>query len=109
MRICILCEDSKVNLARENSKGILSSSRPTSFQLNPSAALIKKNLGIPEATEHLTIPVSETGELPATHWFCFLNVTETGYADLKRIQEHSVIEESGPKEFLEKWNLKIIK
>ena len=109
MRICILCEDSKVNLARENSRSVFSSTRQASSKLNPSVSTIKRNLNIQEAAEHLTIPVSETGELPATHWFCFLNVTNEGYEKIKSIQEHSVIEEMAPKEFLEKWNLKIIK
>ena len=108
MRICILCEDSKVQLARQNSKGILAeSSNPK--PLTPILAAIKQNLGLPEVKEHLSIPVSETGELPATHWFCFMNVTEAGYEKVKSVQEHSIIEESSPKEFLTKNGLKIIK
>ena len=109
MRICVLCEDSKVELARENSKKILKPSSVERSNPMPIISTIKRNLNLPQESGHLRIPVSETGNLPATHWFCFLNVTEAGYAKLKSVQEHSVIEESGPKEFLEKWNLKIIK
>lgn len=108
MRICILCEDSKVVLARQNSKSILAESAEPK-PLSPALATLKQNLSLPEIKEHLSIPVSETGELPATHWFCFMNVTEAGYAKVKSIQEHSIIEESAPKEFLTKKGLKIIK
>ena len=108
MRICILCEDSKVVLARQNSKGILAE-RAEHKPLNPILTKLKQNLGLSEIKEHLSIPVSETGELPATHWFCFMNVTDAGYAKVKSVQEHSIIEESSPKEFLAKWNLQIIK
>jgi hypothetical protein len=109
MRICILCEDSKVELARENSKAILGGITEPKKPIPPLLATIKENLGIPEIKEHLSIPLSETGELPATHWFCFMNVSQTGYDKVKSVQEHSIIEESSPKEFLAKWNLQIIK
>lgn len=108
MRLCILCEDSKVELARENSKGILSSNQnenPT--PLHPIISAYKETL--PVEHQHLSIPVSPTGELPATHWFCFMNVDQVGYEKVLSVQEHSVIEEGAPKEFLSKWNLKIIK
>jgi hypothetical protein len=108
MRICILCEDSKVQLARQNSKSILAE-RAEPKQVTPALAAIKQKLGLPAVSEHLGIPLSETGELPATHWFCFMNVTEAGYAKVKSVQEHSIIEESSPKEFLTKNGLKIIK
>jgi hypothetical protein len=104
MKLCILCEDSKVELARENSKGVLVTTN-TPVILHPGLQAYKETL--PKG--HLSIPVSETGQLPATHWFCFINVDQTGYDKLLSVQEHSVIEEGSPKEFLSKWNLKIIK
>lgn len=104
MKLCILCEDSKVELARENSKGVLTSNE-NSVISHPGLQTYKETL--PKG--HLSIPVSETGELPASHWFCFLNVDKVGYDKLLSVQEHSVIEEGSPKEFLSKWNLKIIK
>lgn len=103
MRLCILCEDSKVELARENIKTV-PNNKPKPV-LHPALQAYKETL----TKVHLSIPVSETGELPATHWFCFMNVTQEGYDQLLSIQEHSVIEEGSPKEFLSKWNLKIIK
>ncbi len=109
MRICILCEDSKVELARENSKGLTSGQEVDKKVLHPKLTQIKENLGILGETTHLRVPVSPTGELPVTHWFCFMNVTESGYSKVKSLQEHSIIEEASPKEFLSKWNLQIIK
>lgn len=105
MRLCILCEDSKVELARENSKVIFVPNNKPKPVLHPGLQAYKEKL----PKEHLSIPVSETGQLPATHWFCFINVTQEGYDKLLSIQEHSIIEEGSPKEFLSKWNLQIIK
>jgi hypothetical protein len=81
MRINILCEDSKVELAREKSNN--------------------KNI--------LKIPLSETGNKPATHWFCCMAVTQEKADKLMAGKEFTEMEISSPKEFLEKWNLKIIK
>jgi hypothetical protein len=81
MRVCILCEESKVDQAREKMKN--------------------KNI--------LTIPCSESGQLPATHRFCCIATDEKGVNDLLNKAEITIMEISGPKEFLTKWNLKIIK
>lgn len=81
MRVCILCEESKVTQAREKMKN----------------------------EKILTIPCSETGELPATHRFCCIATDEKGAQDLLRKAEITTMEICGPKEFLNKWNLKIIK
>lgn len=108
MRICILCEDSKVELARQNSKAI--TNNQVKCEVPKGLSDFKAKLGIADKEyKHLSIPVSETGKLPATHWFCFMNVSDEGYKKLIEIQEHSIYEESSPKEFLEKWNLQIIK
>jgi hypothetical protein len=84
MRLNILCEDSKIAAAREKAKAITGESV-------------------------LNIPVSKDGKEPATHWFCSLEVNEEGQKKILDLQEHSVIEEGGPKDFLKKWSLKIIK
>jgi len=81
MRVCILCEEAKVAQAREKMK--------------------RDNI--------LTIPCSETGELPATHRFCCIATDERGAQELLSKAEITTMEISGPKEFLTKWNLKIIK
>jgi len=78
MRICILCEESKVSQAREK----------------------MKNDNI------LKIDLSPTGELPATHKFCFMAVTDEKAKRLMDSAELTIIEAMGPKEFLEKHNLK---
>jgi hypothetical protein len=56
----------------------------------------------------LTIPCSESGELPATHRFCCIATDQKGVDDLLNKAEITTMEISGPKEFLTKWNLKII-
>jgi hypothetical protein len=81
MRVCILCEESKVTQAREKMK--------------------RDNI--------LSIPCSETGELPATHRFCCIATDERGAQELLSKAEITTMEVLGPKEFLTKWNLKIIK
>ncbi len=80
MRVCILCEDSKIaQLRREEKK------------------------------EVLPIPLSESGELPATHWFCCIATTQEKAEELVKTAKLSIMEIAEPKAFLEKWNLKIIK
>lgn len=81
MRVCILCEESKVEQAREK--------------------VNRKNI--------LTVACSETGELPVTHRFCCIATDEKGAQELLDNAEITTMEISGPKEFLTKWNLKIIK
>ena len=104
MRICILCDDSNVELARENSKVIFSPIIDRN-NIHPIIKKIKENI----TPDYLSVPLSESGERPATHWFCFMNVDDEGYNKITNNSKYSTIEESSPKEFLEKWNLKIIK
>jgi len=81
MRVCILCEETKVNLVKEKLKN--------------------ENI--------LKIPLSETGELPATHRFCSIATDEKGAKELLAKAEITIMEISEPKEFLAKHNLKYIK
>lgn len=82
MRINILTEDSKV-------------------------AQVREEIGQENA---LKIPVSETGELPATHWFCTMAGEESKMNAIYAKKKVSIMELNiGPKEFLNKWNLKIIR
>jgi hypothetical protein len=83
-KICILSTDANVAEARETAKAITSG-------------------------DVLRVPVSPKGEEPATHWFCCLSTTDEGFEELLKLQKNSVIEESGPKEFLKKWKLTVIK
>lgn len=83
-RLCILCENDVVNKARERSKTFLNA-------------------------DVLKIPLSKTGEFPATHWFCHLQTTEEGYVKFLEMQKYTIIEEGGPKDFLSKRKLKIIR
>ena len=81
MRVCILCEEAKVEEVRKKMK--------------------RDNI--------LTIPCSASGELPASHRFCCVATDERGAQELLSQAEITTMEISGPKEFLTKWNLKIIK
>ena len=80
MRICILCEESKVLQAREK----------------------MKNDNI------LNIDLSPTGELPVTHKLCVMAVPEGRAKEMMDSAELTIIEVMNPKEFLEKHNLKKI-
>jgi hypothetical protein len=90
MRVNILCEDEHLNSVREESKKLFVNSEV-------------------DVNKHLVIPLSENGLLPATHWFCFMNVTEKVYKKLLDLQNFTIIEESAPKEFINKWKLKLVK
>ena len=81
MRVCILCEESKVEQVRQkiNDKTILK------------------------------MGCSETGQLPATHRFCCIATDERGAQELLSKAEITVMEISEPKQFLQKHNLKLIK
>lgn len=80
MRICILCEESKVQQVREKMK-------------NDSI---------------LKIDLSPTGELPATHKMCVMAVTEEKAKKMMDSAELTIIEATHPKDFLAKHNLKKI-
>ncbi len=80
MRICILCENEKVTQIRKDMKN--------------------KNV--------LSIPLSQNGEYPATHWFCCMATNEEIAKKYLDSAKRAIIEISEPKEFLKKWNLKII-
>lgn len=100
MKICILCEDRWIDGARAKAENIL-----PKFASQTTAKL--NFLGKPEPT-HLKIPLSPSGELPATHWFCAINVNSDTYQKMLAAQEHTIIEEAVPSEFLEKHGLKKI-
>lgn len=80
IRICILCEDSKLIEVREKMK----------------------------TDDILKIDLSPTGDLPSTHKLCVMSVTEEKGKQMMDSAELTIIEEMGPKEFLEKHNLKKI-
>jgi len=80
MRICILCEESKVLQVREKMKN----------------------------DKILNIDLSPTGELPATHKMCVMAVTDQKAEEMINSAELTIIEAMNPKEFLGKHNLKKI-
>ena len=80
MRVCILCEDAKL-------------------------AEVRKKM---DNDTILTIPVSQSGNLPATYWFCCIATTQDIADKLVAQADITTIEISEPKPFLTKWNLQII-
>ena len=86
MIICILCTDENIAVVRERAKEI------------------------PQFASHtaLAIPVSETAEMPPSHWFCTFNASDGVYQAIKELQEYTEVEESQPQAFMESRNLKVI-
>jgi hypothetical protein len=84
MRLNILCQDHLVNESREIAKQI--TKEPV-----------------------LKIPTSPTGKMPVTHWFCSLETNDEGFDRIIGLKKNSVIECGNPKQFLDKWGLKIIR
>jgi hypothetical protein len=84
MRLNILCPDHLVSESREIAKQI-------------TKELVLK------------IPTSPTGKMPVTHWFCNLETNDEGFDKIMGLKKNSVIEPGGPKQFLDKWGLKIIR
>lgn len=82
MRISILCEDSDINQVRQVASD--------------------NNIG----SGVLKIPLSKSGKLPATHWYCCLTTNHP--ENILSLKNLTIMEELGPKSFLQKHNLKIV-
>jgi hypothetical protein len=105
MRLCILCEDSNITDARERATTVL-----PQLKLTEGLLELKKKKGEDISLDHLKIPLSSTGELPATHWFCFINVNEAMHQNMLASQLYTIIgEDRVPSEFLAEHGLKRIK
>lgn len=87
MKICIICSDEHIQTVRQRAKQI--------------EAFAKNHVA-------LVIPLSADGEMPQTHWFCYLNATPEMLQQIKELQEFSEVVESDPHEFLTSRNLKTI-
>ena len=82
MRICILCEDSKIAQVREKEK----------------------------KSDILLVPLSENGQEPVTHWFCSMVGEDSKMQKILDKQELTIMESNiDPKDFLKKHNLKFVK
>jgi hypothetical protein len=81
MRICILCDASRIEEARQKEGN----------------------------NKILTIELSQSGEKPATHYFCTMVVDQKKADKLMAKKEFTIMEIAEPKDFLEKHNLKMIK
>jgi hypothetical protein len=107
MKLCILCEDANINEARQRSLEVL----PIDPNQNRMKLAIMKAKGVDSAEriDHLKVPVSPTGDLPATHWFCFITVDDDTHQRMLDNQLYTTIEEGVPSEFLAKHGLQRIK
>ena len=81
MRICILCDASNLEAARQKEGN----------------------------NKILTIEFSPTGEKPATHYFCTMVVNQEKTDKLIAKKEFTIMEIAEPKDFLESRGLKMIK
>ena len=81
MRICILCDASNLEAARQKEGN----------------------------NKILTIQLSPSGEKPATHYFCTMVVDQKKADKLMAKKEFTIMEIAEPKDFLAQHNLKIIK
>ncbi len=81
MRICILCDASKVEEARQKEGN----------------------------DKILTIELSPTGIKPVTHYFCTMVVNQKKADKLMAKREFTIMEIAEPKDFLERNNLKYIR
>ncbi len=84
VRVTIVCEDRHVEEVRESSQALIRSKR------------------------NMRIPLSPTGQLPATHWMCVLHVNEEGREKLETLKKHSIIAKAPPKFLLSELGLKTI-
>jgi hypothetical protein len=82
-RLTIICEDKWIDEARERAK-----------------LLFKHDV--------LKIPVSETGELPATHWICTLHLDDEKFDSILNLKNKSMMFEMSSREVLKEMNLKKI-
>jgi hypothetical protein len=81
MRICILCDASRIEEARQKEGN----------------------------NKILTIELSPSGLKPATHYFCTMVVSQEKADKLMAKKEFTIMEIAEPKDFLEKHNLKMIR
>lgn len=85
MRVTIVCPNEHIEEVRETAKFLV------------------------ESHLTLTTPVSQSGNLPATHWICNCYLTPEGFAKFNELKKHSTIYLDSPKRVLKEIDLKIIK
>jgi len=89
MNVCILVAAADVDKVREAAKSLpLFKDTPTDKLMN--------------------ISLSESGEFPATHYFCVANVSKEVYKQMLAMRKYSEMSKKDPKEFLKSKNLKVI-
>ena len=108
MKLCILCDDTNITEARQRVLLAMPGNPDTKF--TKMAKELKEKIGLStNKPNHLSVPCSPTGKLPATHWFCFVTVNEETQQKMLDNQLYTIIEEGVPSEFLAKYGLQRIK
>ena len=98
----ILCKDVNVIDARKRAVTTL----PDYVNVTSAETEIDPAAG----NNHLIVPCSPTGEVPATHWYCYIKVTDETYQKMLDNQLHTIIEKDLlPSEFLADHGLKRIR
>jgi len=82
-----------------------------SFLCEDSRVAESRNIGseIFGTTKILETPLSVSGTLPATHWYCFVKISDNIYQQVLEKQKNCIVEECNPVPFLNKHGLKVIK
>lgn len=100
MRLNILCTDENIVEVRAAVDTVCP---PTDY-----SKYGKLFANLPTQSTNLSIPLSPSGSLPATHWYCLLNVDETVAAQVTSFSDKLIVEANEPKKFLEAHGLRQI-
>lgn len=85
MRVSILCPDEYIEEVRSKARELISSHIS------------------------LTTPLSRSGELPQTHWFCTCYLTNEGMKKIHELKKYTTIYTGNPKAILKELELMIVK
>lgn len=85
MRVSILCPDEYIEEVRSTARELISSHIA------------------------LTTPLSHTGDLPQTHWFCTCYLTDQGIKKFHELKKYTTIYTGNPKVILKELELRIVK
>jgi len=102
MRLNILCTNENIDEVRTAVDAVCP---PTDY--SKYGQLFNK-LNLPTQSTNLSIPLSPSGILPATHWYCLLNVEQDVADKVTSFSDKLVVEATEPKAFLEAHGLRQI-
>ena len=100
MRLNILCTDENIVEVRAAVDAVCPP--------NDYSKYGKLFANLPTQSTNLSVPLSPSGSLPATHWYCLLNVEQDVADKVKSFSDKLVVDEAEPKAFLEAQGLRQI-